>query len=534
MCGIVAVFGKNSPSIVSHLPPHGLSHRGPDYECILDLELAHMEFYRLCIMDPSSLGNQPFTDSGVYVMCNGEIYNYKDLIRSENLFVKSQSDCEVILRMYLQGQPPETIVRKLYGVFAFVIYDTITVPHRVIVARDRIGVRPLFFFYDDNTLVLASEAKVLSHWSHLVFQFPSATVSEYLVHPHYTLHHYSTVYWELPRVWMGNCSTNDRSCLIQSLLYASVERRMDCHRGIGCLLSGGLDSSLIAGILVKLLKQRGSSEKLRTYSVGMPGSTDLHYARIVAGYLDTDHHEVLLSETDFLNAVPKVVECLESFDTTTVRASVGMYLVCQYINKNTPDVKVIFSGEGSDEVCQGYLYFHLQNSALSGDMESRRLIRELPYFDVLRADRTTAAWGLELREPFLDTDFIEYFLSLPPQVRCPQNGVEKWALRTAFKGTDLIPHEILWRKKEAFSDGVSSVEKSWSWVISQFLHRNLGLFTGKTVLDKNHLLPSTLEEQWYRLLFDEYYPGMSHLVPHFWKPQWTKESDPSARKLTVY
>ena len=200
--------------------------------------------------------------------------------------------------------------------------------------------------------------------------------------------------------------------------------------------------------------------RVQTFSIGMEGSTDVEAARIMAKHLDTEHHEIKFTPQEGIEALHRVIYALESFDITTIRASVGMYLVSKYVKEKT-DTTVIFSGEGSDELCQGYIYFHKAPTPQEGHDESQRLLKDLYFYDVLRSDRTTAAHGLEVRVPFLDKYFTSYYLSLPPKDRQPQGGVEKHLLRSAFSGTGLLPDKILWRPKEAFSDGVSSKEKSW-------------------------------------------------------------------------
>jgi asparagine synthase (glutamine-hydrolysing) len=306
---------------------------------------------------------------------------------------------------------------------------------------------------------------------------------------------------------------------------------MHADRPIGCLLSGGLDSSLVAALV-----QRQTDHPLHTFSVGMKGATDLVAAQTVADFIGSTHHHVELRAEEFLDAIPKVIKALESYDVTTVRASVGMYLLAKYIRQNT-DIKVIFSGEGSDEVCQGYIYFHLQPTLQAGDEESRRLIHDLLYYDVLRADRTTAAWGLELRVPFLDTDFIRMYLGLDESLRCPQHGIEKYTLRKAFDEEKLLPPDILWRAKEAFSDGCSSPEVSWHHIIqekAETVVTDQELETAPQIFPHN--TPKTKEAYWFRSIFESHYPDMAHLIPYQWMPKWVDPTltDPSARALKHY
>jgi len=247
---------------------------------------------------------------------------------------------------------------------------------------------------------------------------------------------------------------------IRLLLKEAVKKRLMSERRIGCFLSGGLDSSLVTALLVQCLPEVGCDYKVQTFSIGMDDSPDLKAARTLAKYLGTEHHEVQFTPDEGFAAIREVIQSIESFETSIIRGSVLMYMLSKYIKEKT-DTTVIFCGEGSDELCQGYIYFHKSPTAADGDVESRRLLHDLYLYDNLRADRTTAAHGLELRLPFLDKFFSSYYLSLPPEKRQPQDGVEKHLLRSAFAGTGLLPDEILWRPKEGFSDGVSPRKRSW-------------------------------------------------------------------------
>jgi len=247
---------------------------------------------------------------------------------------------------------------------------------------------------------------------------------------------------------------------IRLLLKEAVKKRLMAERRIGSFLSGGLDSSLVTALLVQCLNEVGCEYKIQTFSIGMEGSPDLKAARIVANYLGTEHHEVQFTPEEGIAALCEVISSLESFETIIIRGSVAQYLLSKYIKENT-DTTVVFSGEGSDEVCQGYIYFHKAPTAADADAESRRSLRDLYLYDNLRIDRTTAAHGLEVRVPYLDKFFTSYYLSIPPEKRQPQDGIEKHLLRSAFANTGLLPDEILWRPKEGFSDGVSSKTKSW-------------------------------------------------------------------------
>lgn len=415
--------------------------------------------------------------------------------------------------------------------------------------RDTFGVRPMFTITTAlGQLGIASEAKALvglidedSQTSELKQFQPSSYASYSLDRESGKVRliesgQYTDV--DVPQAFGIAVSIGeDVKENIRNLLTDAVRKRFMAERRIGCLLSGGLDSSLIAALAVKLSKEIGIKYPIQTFSTGMPGSTDLAAARKVADRLGTEHHEVLFNPEDGFKVLKSVIWSLESYDITTIRASVGMYIVSQYIREKT-DTVVLFSGEGSDELAQGYIYFHKAPSPQDADNESKRLLRDLHLYDNLRADRTTAAHGLELRVPFLDKAFTAYYLSIAPEMRQPQNGVEKYLLRSAFDGhlTEYLPDDVLWRAKEAFSDGVSSLEKPWYAMLKEYctsqLHGN-EIETAKNKYLVN--TPKTDEAYFYRKVFEKSFPGQSQLTPYFWLPKWMgNASDPSARTLKHY
>lgn len=313
--------------------------------------------------------------------------------------------------------------------------------------------------------------------------------------------------------------------LIKGTLINAVKKRLLSDRPIACLLSGGLDSSLITSIVVNLLKDK-TKNKLETFSIGLPGSTDLVYAKKVANYLGTKHTEILLTEDDFFNAIPEVIEKIESYDTTTLRASVGNYLVSRYISQNSK-AKVIFNGDGSDELTGGYLYFNKAPNSLLFDFEVKHLLQNIHYFDVLRSDRSISSCGLEPRTPFLDKTFVNTYLSIPLYYRKPEgNEIEKKILRDSFM--EFLPRDVLYRKKEAFSDGVSGNDRSWYQVISEKLDKiDIPIFEH----NEKHMCPKTKEQMYYRYLFEQKYPKRENVIPYFWMPKWSNTTDPSARTL---
>lgn len=329
---------------------------------------------------------------------------------------------------------------------------------------------------------------------------------------------------------------------IRKVLTECVEERMHCYAPLGCLLSGGLDSSLVSAIAAKEFKKQG--RRLRTFSIGMPGSTDKQFAEMVAKYIDSDHIHVEFSEEDFLAALRNVIKCTETFDITTIRATTGQYLISKWIRDNT-DIKVLLIGDGSDELCCGYMYFHNSPDPLSSHKENIRLLENIHLYDVLRADRAVAGNGLEARVPFLDKKFIELYLSIDPKLRVPRetpfaNGrkLEKYLLRESFQDTGLLPNEVLYRKKEAFSDGVSSVDKSWYMIIQQWANAEISDADFEdSVKEYTHLPPISKESLYYRRMFEQIFGkgDICSIVPDFWLPLWSANvKDPSARVLNVY
>ena len=282
------------------------------------------------------------------------------------------------------------------------------------------------------------------------------------------------------------------------------------EREIGCLLSGGLDSSLITSLVVRY----NDGPRLNTFSIGLSESVDLKYANLVAKYLRTKHHQIEIKEEEFLNAIETVIYNIESYDTTTVRASVGNYLVSKYISENS-NCKVIFNGDGSDEVCGGYVYLKNAPSEIEFQKESERLVEEIHFFDVLRSDRSISSNGLEPRTPFLDKEFVSYYLSIPPKMKVfdGEKRLEKYILRKAFDKQDLLPDEVLWRRKCAFSDGVSSQNRSWHTIIQSFVDN---IITDEEYFrERNHYRhcrPQLKESYFYRKVFSQFF---NFLLFHF-------------------
>uniref|UniRef100_T1JD29 Asparagine synthetase [glutamine-hydrolyzing] n=1 Tax=Strigamia maritima TaxID=126957 RepID=T1JD29_STRMM len=552
MCGIWAVFGRDDDILQYFVIAYNqIHHRGPDaWRIENDRKFKHsnLGFHRLSIVD-DMFGMQPMRIKSLpnlWLLCNGEIYNC-DLLRDQFVFTyETRCDVEAILHLYAKGGI-DFCVSHLDGVFAFCLLDV--EKRKVFLARDTFGVRPAFSLLSENGfLAVCSEAKGLMdlikglnckgklqplapgcYEEYDLKESDRATfVKKVRFHQVGQMpQHTSLVPWS--DLEFSTVKDN-----IRRLLTAAVRKRLMAHRRIGCLLSGGLDSSLVAALLVKLAKEKRLAYTVQTFSIGMEGSPDVLAARKVAAHIKSDHHEVLFTPEDAFNVVDKVIYHLECYDITTIRASIGMYLVSQYIITKS-DSTVILSGEGADEVAQGYIYFRDAPSAKEGHEESMRLLKDLYFFDVLRGDRTTAAHGLEIRVPFLDHQFTSYYLQIPAELRQPQDRVEKHLLRSAFDGIDILPNEILWRHKEAFSDGVTTSKKS----LFNYLQESIEPLVSDDAFAKAKELyqvntPQTKEAFYYRQVFERHFPDQAALTPYYWMPKWTTCKDPSARLISHY
>ncbi len=494
--------------------------RGPDDSRIVDTGDGILAFHRLAIMGLTPEGMQPFTLDGSYVVCNGEIYGYEKIKAelSRKYTFRSGSDCEILLPMYREYGTD--MFRMLDAEFAMILYDAEEKTY--IAARDPIGIRPLYYGYDKNgVIVFASEPKNLLPLCVKVMPFPPG---------HYYKDGRFVPYNKIDEVTAVTHDDLETVCKkIREKLIAGVEKRLVSDAKVGFLLSGGLDSSLVCAIAA-----RKEKKPIRTFAIGMSGDAiDLKYAREVADYIGSDHTEVIMTKEEVLSSLETVIRILGTYDITTIRASMGMYLLCKWIHENT-DIRVLLTGEISDELF-GYKYTDFAPSAVEFQKESEKRIRELHMYDVLRADRCISANSLEARVPFGDLDFVKYVLSVDPLKKMNVYHKGKYLLRHAFEG-DYLPHDILYREKAAFSDAVghSMVDYLKEYAAEQYTEEEYE----EKRRHYTHAMPFTKESLLYREIFEKYYPGQSEMIADFWMPNKTWEgcnvSDPSARVLSNY
>ena len=551
MCGIFLLLNNNnkfSDEFVKSQFEKG-SRRGPEKSRIVKLDTQRtIGFHRLAINGLDDNSCQPFFIQNTVLVCNGEIYNHKALAKMGNFIMETNSDCEIIIHLYRAFGISQTL-QMLDGVFSFALHDTVT--NTIYVARDPYGVRPLYYLTKEGNSIIgfASELKVLHGFcddhelDDVIQHVQPGTVQTLKRVPFYDNW---AVLKTTPYFLISSFSNDTRQHIntiyenISFHLQNAVNKRCaTTDRPIACLLSGGLDSSLITALVNEYYKKNMPGKILETYSIGLAGSEDLKYAKIVADYLKTAHTEIILTEDEFVDSIPEVIYDIESYDTTSVRACLGNHALGKYISKHS-DAKVIFNGDGSDELTGGYLYMSKAPNAIEFDKETRRLLSDIYLFDVLRSDKSISTHGLEPRTPFLDISFTQYYLSIPAEIRFhPANlQCEKYLLRQSFaaphfynmNGNTLLPTEILWRKKEAFSDGVSSQERSLYTILQEKI-------SNKNIQNKTcyyHLPPTTKEQFYYRRLFDNFYYKHSNIVPYFWMPKYIEATDPSARTLDIY
>ncbi len=585
MCGIFAVLNPDYDKNIDKLAEQNIikeqfmkgRNRGPEFSKI-DYQYLNMVlgFHRLAINGLNNESNQPIVFKDIVLICNGEIYNYKQLYNYVDVKPVTDSDCEVIIHLYLKYGIVQTL-NMLDGVYAFVLYDNRVnnkSTHNVYIARDPLGVRPLYKLYNVNDNYnlfnlygFASELKCLEYFYNLnnhhyrLEQFEPGTYSVFQ-HGSKVQSQWEQIVTNKP-YYIPSFPYNVSICdtegvreefftnIAMCLNTAVIKRCNTTERPVACLLSGGLDSSLIAALVSNYF----SSMKIQieTFSIGLQDSEDIKYAKIVADYIGSKHTEIIVSEDDMFNAIPEVIKSIESYDTTTVRASIGNYLIGKYISQNS-EAKVIFNGDGSDELFGGYLYMHKCPDDIEFDKETRRLLKDIHLFDVLRSDKSISSNGLEPRTPFLDRSFVNSVLSIPAYFRNHNNfkETEKYLLRNSFsekyfcniKGLSILPDEILWRKKEAFSDGVSSHGRSLYQILQEKIAEKINkeqeeLQTRAINLEQDNAYFTfeaniETEKMYYKRIFDKEFPNCSHILPYFWMPKYTNATDPSARTLEIY
>ncbi|MBO5184115.1 MAG: asparagine synthase B [Clostridia bacterium] len=521
MCSIMGYCGEKLPLEEFEKGFEKTKSRGPDMSRVINTGKGFLGFHRLAIMGVEESGMQPFERNGSFVVCNGELYGFRKLkkeLQKKGYSFVSDSDCELLLPLY--EEYGTEMFAKLDAEFALIIYDGKT--HEYIAARDPIGIRPLFYGLDKSGKVFfASEAKNLVGLCEEVMPFPPG---------HYYKDGKFICYCDISvpqKVIYDDVETACKN--IREKLIAGIEKRLDSDVPVGFLLSGGLDSSLVCSVAAKL-----SKEKIRTFAIGMStDAIDLKYAKEVAEYIGADHTEVIITEQDVIKALPEVVALLGTYDITTIRASIGMYLVCKYIHENT-DLRVILTGEVSDELF-GYKYTDFAPSAEEFQKEAQKRVHELHMYDVLRADRCISVNSLEARVPFGDLDFVRYVMALDPQVKMNRYNKGKFLLRHAFEG-DWLPYDILMREKAAFSDAVghSMVDDLKKYAEEAYTDEEFK----EKIKKYTFAVPFTKESLLYRELFEQYYPGQARMVSDFWMPNKNWEgcnvNDPSARVLSNY
>jgi len=526
MCGIFAYLdSSNNIMNLDHIDVmfNASQKRGPESSVLKHLSPnVIFGFHRLAINGLTDESNQPMIHNQYTLICNGEIFNYKELANIYNYNLKTKSDCEIILHLYESFGVDS--FKLLDGEFAFLLYDKNK--KEVIAVRDTFGIRPLYINDTTNGTYFSSTLSGVLNKNLKTNNISQVIPGSYTIYNNLN-HNESHLYKSFHNISMTSHTSFTEDIYMNNLytlLETSIIKRITTsEREVCCLLSGGLDSSLVSAICSNYYKDNG--KVLETFSIGLKGSLDLYYAKKVSQHIGSIHHEIICTEEDFIKAIPNVIKDIESYDITTVRASVGNWLIGKYIKKNT-NFKVVLNGDGADELMGGYLYFNACKTQYEFHNECIRLLENIHYFDVLRSDRSISSHGLEARTPFLDNDFAMYFLSIPIKYR-KSNICEKHLIRKMVQtyNPTLLPQDILWRKKEAFSDGVSSLKRSWYHIIQESVVNYVPVCA-------NNLL--TNEELYYRDIFSSNYPNCEHLIPYKWMPRFITSTDPSARTLGLY
>jgi asparagine synthase (glutamine-hydrolysing) len=522
MCSIIGYCGTVADAGAFEAGFARTKSRGPDDSRIIDTGRGILGFHRLSIMGLTPSGMQPFELEGSWVVCNGELYGFekqREELKKKGYTFKSDSDCEILLPLYREYGTD--MFAMLDAEFACIIYDGETGEY--IAARDPIGIRPLYYGHDAaGTVVFASEAKNLVGISDRIMPFPPGCFykdGEFVR------------YCDITAVDAVSGDGLETACAnIREKLTEGVKKRLVSDAKVGFLLSGGLDSSLVCAIAAS-----ESDRPIETFAIGMEkDAIDLKYARQVADFIGSHHTEVFMTPEEVVSSLEDVIHLLGTYDITTIRASMGMYLVCKAIHEQT-DIRVLLTGEISDELF-GYKYTDFAPSAEAFQQEAVKRVSELHMYDVLRADRCISVNSLEARVPFGDLDFVRYVMSLDPAMKLNTYGKGKYLLRHAFEGREILPDEILWREKAAFSDAVghSMVDDLKAYAETCYTDEEFEERRAKY----DHARPFTKESLLYREIFEKYYPGQSEMVADFWMPNRSWEGcdvdDPSARVLSNY
>ena len=496
--------------------------RGPDATRIEPAGTGLLCFHRLSIMGLDERGMQPFSRGKNKLVCNGELYGWRAQRReleAKGYSFAGDSDCELLLPLYREYGLG--MFEKLDAEFALILYDGEN--GRLIAARDPIGIRPLYYgYFADGSIAFASEAQNLEGLCAHILPFPPG---------HYYDGERFLRYADLTTVSAYSTDDLETVCkTIREKLIAGVEKRLDADAPLGFLLSGGLDSSLVCAISAKLL-----GRKIRTFAIGMDlDPIDLHYAQRAADYLGAEHTAFTMTREEVLAALEDVIRLLGTWDITTIRASLGMYLCCKAIHETT-DVRVLMTGEISDELF-GYKYTDFAPSAEAFQAESKKRIDELHMYDVLRADRCISVNSLEARVPFGDLDFVRYVMQIDPELKRNRYGMGKYLLRHAFEKDGILPDEILWRQKAAFSDAVGHSMVDDLKAYAETVYSDEAFRAG--CAKYSYRPPFTKESLLYRDIFEKHYPGQAEMIADFWmpNPDWEgcKVDDPSARVLSNY
>ncbi len=528
MCGIFAYLGIRFSEEELKSFAEKIKHRGPDstvYKYVTPT--LFYGFHRLAINGLNEESNQPMSHNGYHMICNGEIFNYKDLIKKYELedVYKSGSDCEIILHL-IEKIGLDACCKELDGEYAFVVYDEKN--KNLMIGRDQLGIRSLFWSINEDEagnkqIGICSEMKGLVGMGLEINQFPVNSCWDMRSNEFRPIYDLYVPFTE-----------DDEETIIRKVrekLENAVRKRMMSERDICCLLSGGLDSSSICSLVSKYMKECGKNQELHTYTIGIEDSPDPVNAQIVADYLKTKHHVYSPTEDDLLNAIEKTIYQIESWDVTTVRASVGNYLISKHI-RETSDNVVIFNGDCADELLCGYIGFSLAESEEELYKSNLNMIKNIQYFDVLRSDKSISGCGLEPRTPLSDPDFVKYVMSIPSKYKMfNKNKMEKYIYRKAVE--DILPESIAYRYKQAFSDAISKRERSWCNIIKEYVDK---IYSNEEYEEKRQKytfnMPYDKESLFYREIFEKYYPNQGHIIPWFWKqPFVTTTLDPSGRLL---